>query len=88
MNLQVQSWFQMFLLQQTEMLRHYKSWISIQSFVRRILHCRNKIVSSIPLSIVLNNMNIQPATNVQTTIQPITPTTIVTAEDNNIDIQA
>ncbi|GJX94845.1 hypothetical protein Tco_0349431 [Tanacetum coccineum] len=77
MNLQVQRWFQMFLLKQTQEIRHYKIWNYYS-----VLCTKN-----IPLHSTLPDNSLQqdtqPTMNVQPTKEPIIPLTNDNAEENN-----
>nr|GEW07320.1 hypothetical protein [Tanacetum cinerariifolium] len=86
MNLQVQRWFQMFLLQQTQMLRHYKIWIFYSVFCsKKTLLQAIKVCQSLPLSDNYKQQDIQPIANIQPTSESMTLTTNVNAEENNND---
>ncbi|GJX32602.1 retrovirus-related pol polyprotein from transposon TNT 1-94 [Tanacetum coccineum] len=83
MNLQVQSWFQMFLLQQTKLIRHNKSWIFYSVLCSKNISLQEfKICQSLPLD-NSTQQDTQPTTNVQRTTDSITPTTTVHAKENN-----
>ncbi|GJT32280.1 copia protein [Tanacetum coccineum] len=86
MNLQVQRWFQMFLLQQTQMLRQYKSlnFYSVLCSKNTSLHAI-KVCQRLPLFCNSKHQDTQPMINIQPITEPITPTTNVNVEENNND---